>query len=131
MKYKIWDRKELLYTPFGRVFAPNEVGKIASWAAVEENGKIVISANAPNCSVLFSLGSCIDRLKLNKVYIPHGATDEDILDLLEQFDIDEYQEEKEYRLQKQVYKSIFQEWEKQMCEWRHIINELKEKQNET
>lgn len=91
-KYKLWDKKEKIYT-LGRdaqtgkmVWEASEyIEQRAPWAA-EPDVKVVVSQGAVNGMVFMGLESMKKTYESMGLEIPDGVTDEQTLQLIEDFE---------------------------------------------
>jgi len=86
MKYKIWDKKEPIYTPVGEVFTAEQWMNKWPWAKLP-NTKCVISAGPINGAVMMEFGALVENYKHIGCQIdPATMTDEEILQAIEAFE---------------------------------------------
>lgn len=85
-RYKIWDKKETIYTPVGEQNTPEQWVAKYPWAALP-NAKVVISNG------LINGGFCGELSQMQKMYAEQGVkftddmTDEEILSAIEEFQL--------------------------------------------
>jgi len=86
MKYKIWDKKERIYTPSGHSFSAEEWLDRYAWAK-NDDVKCVISAGKINGALMLEFESMIDQYKKMGCPIDEKTmTDEEILQAIETFE---------------------------------------------
>ena len=84
-KYKFWNKSDKLYTPSGAVFTAEEYLAMNAWAGID--GVKCIIANAPiNCAVFFEFGAYRDLCVKQGMVIPEGATDNEVLELISEWE---------------------------------------------
>lgn len=82
-KYQLWDKTSDLYTPSGKRFTAQQyIDEYAGWAA-NPAVKCVISQGPINCGVFMEFGAMVQSYVHQGMEIPEGATDGEILDLIE------------------------------------------------
>ena len=85
-RYKIWDKKETIYTPVGASNTPEQWVEKYPWAGLP-NAKVVISDG------LINGGFCGELSQMQKMYAEQGVaftddmTDEEILTAIEEFQL--------------------------------------------
>ena len=85
-RYKIWDKKETIYTPIGEANTPEQWVAKYPWAALP-NAKVVISDGLINGAF------CGELSQLKKMYSEQGVsftedmTDEEVLSAIEDFQL--------------------------------------------
>lgn len=85
-RYKIWDKKEKIYTPSSKVYTSEEWIAQFPWAGLP-NAKVVISDG------LINGGFCGELSQMQKMYAEQGVaftddmTDEEILTAIEEFQL--------------------------------------------
>jgi len=85
MKYKIWDKKEPIYTPVGEMFTAQQWLDKWPWAKLP-NTKCVISAGPINGAVMGEFSSFVEQYKKMGCPIDDTMTDEEILQTIEDFE---------------------------------------------
>ena len=81
-RYQFWDKTSDLYTPNGARFTAAEYMAMNSWAKIP-GVKCVISTGPINCAVFMEFGALRDMCVQQGMEIPEGASDEEILALIE------------------------------------------------
>lgn len=81
-KYQFWDKTSDLYTPSGKMYTAEQYLEKNRWAA-NPAVKCVISQGPINCGVFMEFGAMKNEYVRQGMEIPEGATDEEILDLIE------------------------------------------------
>ena len=81
-RYQFWDKTSTLYTPSGARFTAAEYLAKNSWAAIPEV-KCIISTGPINCGVFMEFTAVRDQCVQQGMTIPDGATDEEVLSLIE------------------------------------------------
>lgn len=86
MKYKIWDRKEMLYTPSGAAFTAEDFIKThAAWANIP--GVKCVICDAPiNCAIFMEFESMKNHYQSAGVEIVDGMSDQEVLDSITAFE---------------------------------------------
>ena len=84
-KYKFWDKVEDLYTPSGRVYTAQEYLSKNGWAR-KDDVKCIISTGPINCAVFQEFTMLRDICVQQGMTIPDGATDEEVLELMSQWE---------------------------------------------
>lgn len=84
-KYQIWNRKDMIITPSGDVFTPDQ------WIAKHpiagiESIKTVISGNTINGALLYEFTDFVNRRKKDGCDFSGCVTDQDCLDAIEAFE---------------------------------------------
>lgn len=81
-RYQFWDKQSDLYTPNGMCFSASQYLEMNSWAKIP-GVKCVISTGPINCAVFMEFGALRDMCVQQGMEIPEGASDEEILALIE------------------------------------------------
>jgi len=85
MKYKIWDKKERIYTPLGHSFSAEEWLDRYAWAK-KEGVRCVISGGPINGAFMGEFSSFVEQYKKMGCPIDDAMTDEEILQAIEDFE---------------------------------------------
>ena len=85
MKYKIWDKKERIYTPLGHSFSAEEWLDRYAWAK-KEGVRCVISGGPINGAFMGEFSSFVEQYKKMGCPIDDTMTDEEILQAIEYFE---------------------------------------------
>lgn len=82
MKFKLWDRQEILYTPAGRAFTPAEI--FAQFPlANNPASQWIIQDDEINMGMFQNLSMTKGQLIDQGMEVPEGATNEEVLQCIE------------------------------------------------
>ncbi|MDD2956456.1 MAG: hypothetical protein PHD67_09120 [Oscillospiraceae bacterium] len=84
-KYVIWDRKSNVYTPSGEVFTAQEWLERYRWAGIP-GAKMIVSGGVLNGALALEYEATKDFYVSQGMEIPAGASDEAVLELMEEWD---------------------------------------------
>jgi len=85
MRYKIWDKKERIYTPSGHSFSAEEWLERYAWAK-DERVKCIIGGGPINGSFMGEFNSFVEQYKKMGCPINDSMKDEEILQAIENFE---------------------------------------------
>ena len=85
MKYKLWDKKEFIYTPVGEVISPEDWIARYPWANIP-TAKMVISGGTVNGAFCGELNDMKTMYHKMDASITEGMSDEEVLEPIENFE---------------------------------------------
>ena len=86
MKYAIWNKTDDIYTLTGEcIHAQDYISNRAAWAG-NPNAKVIVGSGLINGTVFMEFNATVDFYKSQGMTVPEGATDDEILGLMEEWD---------------------------------------------